>query len=224
MSLKTVWFLPPGAKTYFLEWGGNQPDVELHLARMEHDIEKKSRVPAIAYGAQPQGALSGVALRILYGPLLSKTQSKWASWGPSLEYLMFLTLRAEGFDVRREAVNALWEDPLPQDEMELMSAEKTAVETGFRSIESAMARTGTENPRREAAEVFRDHRFDQLKLLTDAGTPLIPAMVLAGFSEEEAAEVERVKAEEDAAQQEQDAARFEQQLAARVPANGRIPV
>jgi hypothetical protein len=197
MSLKTVWFLPKDAKASFLEWGGNQPDVEAHLARMEHDIEKKSRVPAVAYGKQPQGALSGVALRILYGPLLAKTQSKWASWGPSLEYLMHLCLRAEEFDVRQEQVNAIWQSPLPVDELEETQAENTAVAGGFRSIESALARTGVENPRREAAEILRDRRFDTFEQLSKAGAPLLWSARRAGFNDEEIAELEQEQAEKE---------------------------
>jgi hypothetical protein len=110
---------------------------------------------------------------------------------------MHLCLRAEEFDVRQEQVNAIWQSPLPVDELEETQAENTAVAGGFRSIESALARTGVENPRREAAEILRDRRFDTFEQLSKAGAPLLWSARRAGFNDEEIAELEQEQAEKE---------------------------
>jgi hypothetical protein len=161
---KTIFFLPkPRAENdlELMEWGGSQPDVETHQRRIQGDLWIMSGVPPIAYGGidQAMGALSGVALRILFGPLLAKCASKWAGWGPALEYLMWLCLRAEGFDVALEEVDALWVDPLPVDELQKAQEEKAAVEAGLRSLETAISRMGAEDPRKELRQIRKEGFF-----------------------------------------------------------------
>jgi hypothetical protein len=153
-------------------------------------------VPPVAFGRQDSGfsSISGVALRILYGPLLSKTNRKRANWSPPLEYLMWLCLQAEGHAVELEAVNAVWQDPLPSDRKADAEAEKAIVDTGLSSVEGAMSRLGVEEPGAELEKVARDRRFERLALLANAkdlgGVPPAELAVLAGFTPEEAAALE----------------------------------
>lgn len=179
----TTFFIPTGGKVYFLEWAGNQPDVESQLNRIRNDISEITQVPAVAFGRQDSGfsSISGVALRLLYGPLLAKTNDKWANWGPPLEYLMWLCLRQEGSDVPLETVNVAWTDPLPVDGLAQASEEKAAGEAGGRSLLTIAARLGAEDPAREVRRVEYDRRFDHLAQLVQAGMALGPALVAAGF-------------------------------------------
>jgi hypothetical protein len=195
-SMGTIFYPPAGSKMYFLEWNGNQPDVEAQLTRLRNDIAEVSEVPPVAFGRQDSGfsSISGVALRILYGPLLSKTNRKRANWSPPLEYLMWLCLQAEGHAVELEAVNAVWQDPLPSDRKADAEAEKAIVDTGLSSVEGAMSRLGVEEPGAELEKVGRDRRFERLALLANAkdlgGVPPSELAVLAGFTPEEAAALE----------------------------------
>ena len=164
----TMFFIPAGAKVYFLEWQGTPPDVELHLTRLRNDLSEVTQVPAVAFGRQDSGlsAISGIALKILYGPLLSKTNDKRGSWGPCLEYLMWLCLQAEGVNVPVEAVGVKWKDPLPEDFLALVEEETKAVEAGFHSTRTAMGRLGVE----DIAQELKDIEAEQEDPLGEAST------------------------------------------------------
>jgi hypothetical protein len=168
---QTVYFLnaQPGgqpAKAYFLEWAGTAPDVESHLTRILDNIGKVSQTPAIAFGEGGFANISGVALAILFQPLLAKCNDKWGNWGPDLEYLMWLCLRAEGKEVPLEAVNVKREPPLPVDTKALSEEEKLNVEAGFHSTKTAMTRLGVEDVEQELKEI-EDEQESDLQQVTD---------------------------------------------------------
>lgn len=177
----TVLYLPAstgtggGKRAYFLEWAGAPPDIELQLDRIRNDIAEVSQVPAVAFGRQDSGlsTISGVALRILYGPLLAKTDAKRASWGPELEYVMWLCLRKAGYpELRLEQVNIQWPDPVPVNEKELAETEKTLVDAGLRSVRTAMKNLGVEDADAEFARVQEERMPVKLKELQAAGLSL----------------------------------------------------
>jgi SPP1 family phage portal protein len=182
-DMQTVIYVPENGDVHFLEWTGPQPGVDAHLSRLRNDLSEVSQVPAVAFGRQDSGLsqISGVALRILYGPLLAKTQEKWASWSPALEYLMWLCLQAEGQSVDLEQVNVKWTDPLPKDALQDAQAEKAAVESGLRSQETAIGRLGSEDPKGELKKVQADQRETRLTALLDAGVPLLAAAQMVGY-------------------------------------------
>jgi hypothetical protein len=183
----TMFFPPKDCKPFFLEWSGTAPDLEQHLDRIRNDLAEVTQVPAVAFGRQDSGlsTISGVALKILYGPLLSKTNDKRASWGPGLEYLMWLGLRAEGHDVPLEAVNVVWPDPLPQNVKELVENAKTAADSGLKSKRTLMGELGVENADQELAQVQKEQRTVLLKQGLDAGLSLSAAALEAGVPEAE---------------------------------------
>ena len=89
--------------------------IELYkkLREVFHEI---TRTPEVATGKTDQvGAISGVALQILYGPLMEATEDKRCTYGDMLEELNRRILDYGGFgeDVQ---VHNVWSDPLPQDE------------------------------------------------------------------------------------------------------------
>jgi hypothetical protein len=190
-TVGTVFYPPAGSKMYFLEWTGNQPDVELQMTRLRNDISEVSEIPAVAFGRQDSGfsSISGVALRILYGPLLSKTNRKRANWAPALEYLMWLCLETAGHTVTLEAVNAVWQDPLPIDRKADAEAEKARADAGLTSVVGALERLGIEDPAGEAEAIERDLRWERLAKLASAknleGVPPAELALLVGFKEPE---------------------------------------
>lgn len=104
------------------------PDAELHNLEMTSDltsslafyqelrqlIHERSARPEVASGKlENAGSLSGVALAILYGPLLEDTEDKQTTYGEGLDDLNRRLLELAGFedlDVMTE-----WPDVLPAD-------------------------------------------------------------------------------------------------------------
>lgn len=157
----TAYFLPTDGDARFLEWSGNTPDIDAHLSRIRNAIAEKSQVPAVAFGQADSGltSISGVALQILYGPLISKTRRKQSQWGPALEYVMWHCLRAAGFDVTLTAVDILWPDSLPVDGREQSAIQTTEVAAQIRSRRSAMQNAGITDPDDEIKRIVIEQRL-----------------------------------------------------------------
>jgi len=164
-SLNTVYFLPSEAKVSFLEWSGNTPDVESQLTRIRAAIAEISQVPAVAFGHQDVGGsnLSGVAIQILYGPLINKTHRKQASWGPALQYLMWLCLRADGHkSVALEAVNVRFPSGTPVDGQSVTAVASAKVAAKLTSRRTVMNDLGIEDPDSELKRIIVEEKMLQL--------------------------------------------------------------
>lgn len=187
MSTPSVLYIPTDGDAFYLARDGDAPDIEAQRESVRNDLSEVSMVPAVAFGRQDSGlsAISGVALRILYGPLVTKTNAKRASWGPALEYLMWLCLRAEGHEVPLESVNVRWPDPVPVNEAEQIAGEKDAVDSGIRSVRTAARHLGSEDPDAEYERIRFEHRAENLKLFMDAGLSLEAAAEQAGYTPDE---------------------------------------
>ena len=168
----TTVFLPTDGDMFFVEWKGNTPDVEAQLVRIRNAIAEKSQVPAVAFGQQDSGmsSISGVALQILYGPLIAKTHRKRASWGPSLERVMWLCLRAAGFkDLALTQVNVLWPDALPVDGEAQVNSLNVQVSGQIKSRRTAMSDLGIADPNEEMKRILVEEK------LLGLGAPPAPA-------------------------------------------------
>jgi hypothetical protein len=87
-----------------------------------------SRTPEIATGrAENLGQLSGLALKVLYGPLLRKNGVKQRLYGDMLIELCQRLLELGGFGADAD-VSITWPDPLPEDPM----AQRQAAESDER--------------------------------------------------------------------------------------------
>lgn len=172
-TIKTAYYLPPDGDAMFLERKGEQPDVENQLTRMRNAIAEVSQVPAVAFGQADSGltSISGVALQILYGPLINKTQIKMASWGPNLEYLMWVALTASGYNVPLNAVNVNWTSSLPVDGSAEVADATTKVAGDLNAIRTAMANLGVEDPNGELRKILVEKK---LLALAGTGSPANP--------------------------------------------------
>lgn len=167
----TVFYLPTGAKAYFLEWQGTPPDTEQHLTRIREAISETSQVPDVAFGKSGTGmAESGVSLEIRFGPMLAKTDDKRANWGPDLEYLMWLCLQAAGHVVEPSAVNVSWPYPLPLDTKARAEEKRTEVDSGLKAHRTAMSEIGVEDPETELLRMATEKQIGTLL------TPAVPAV------------------------------------------------
>jgi hypothetical protein len=130
---RTMYFIPAEADIEFIEWGGTAPTIDLHLARVRETISEVAETPQVAFSKVDSGIsnVSGVALRILYGPLIAKTERKRQSWGPSMERAMWMALRCEGhMDLELDEISIEWQDPTPVNEVEEWEIYAHKVEMG----------------------------------------------------------------------------------------------
>jgi hypothetical protein len=112
---ETVVFQSPEAKLSTLEAHGDiAGGLELDR-RLDEALHELARIPAIATGkVEDVGQLSGLALRILYGPLVQVTEAKRVTYGELLVEVnrRLLHLGGQGEDLR---TTITWPELLPSD-------------------------------------------------------------------------------------------------------------
>jgi len=92
--------------------------------RLDEAIHEGSRTPAIATGkVEGIGQLSGVALQILYGPLVQKIEAKRQTYGDMLRLANRYLLELGGYGAEID-INIVWPEILPQD----MQAERASLQ------------------------------------------------------------------------------------------------
>lgn len=161
----TIFYLPEGATASFLEWSGDGPNVEEQLTRIRNGIAEISQVPAVAFGQADSGhsSISGVAIKILYGPLINKTKRKQASWGPSLQFLMWQCLKAAGYKaLPLEAVNVNFPDATPADGTEVSARNSARIASRVASRKTIMTEDGIEEPDKELLRIIVEEKMLQL--------------------------------------------------------------
>lgn len=146
--------LPENAVLNQLEMSGDlAPMVEFfrQLKTAFHEQAKNPQVDPDKLGSV--GGLSGLALRILYQPLLEQTGTKRGTYG---DFLLETNRRllALGSKEIETPVNIGWPDPLPQDIKEAVEAYSAARQLGL-SQETALERIG-EDPQLEEERRARD--------------------------------------------------------------------
>lgn len=144
---RTMYFLPVDAEMGFVEWKGSAPGIEEHMNRVRETLSELSETPQIAFSKVDSGVsnVSGVALKILYGPLLAKTERKRQSWGPSLEKIMKMALIAEGFtDIKQDDIYIEWLSPLPENPVEDWSVATSQQNAGVSQSQTLKERGYTE--------------------------------------------------------------------------------
>jgi len=124
-----------------------------YLEMLRQSLHEISRVPEVATGNLDRaGSLSGVALQILYQPLLEKTNTKRLLYGDMLTELNRRLLAIGGFgDDLRTALH--WQEMLPQDPMQERQAALIDMQLGV-SQDTLLQRLGydpdLERKKREA--------------------------------------------------------------------------
>jgi hypothetical protein len=85
--------------------------------RLDEALHELSRTPAVSTGKlESIGQISGLALQILYGPLVEKTETKRSTYGDLLTELNRRLLVVGGFEAEAKTpVNIQWPEILPSD-------------------------------------------------------------------------------------------------------------
>lgn len=91
---------------------------------LRSDIDEQSSVPGVATGritAMPRGQLSGIAVELLFQPLLLKTNKKRCSYGELLIDISkaLLVLNKMNGDID---ITLAWQNPLPEDDLPAIQA------------------------------------------------------------------------------------------------------
>jgi hypothetical protein len=112
--------LPDGADLKNLEMASDLSSSLNFLATLRANMDEQSKVPAVALGRQselPKGNLSGVALELLFMPLLQKTNMKRPLLGEALEQLCGAVLVLGGFQAEIGELEIItnWPQVLPHD-------------------------------------------------------------------------------------------------------------
>ena len=119
ISVDNLISLPEGAKLANLEMHSDLAS-SLHFAEtLRADMDEQSRVPAVALGrleGLPKGNISGVALQLLFQPLLEKTRLKQLLYGELIEDICAAVIELGGFGVDVH-VEINWPNLLPVDDL-----------------------------------------------------------------------------------------------------------
>lgn len=93
-------------------------------ANLRSDIDEQSSVPGVATGRiadLPRGQISGVALELLFMPLLKKTEKKRCLYGDTIINVSKALLQLKGMSPDIE-ITLNWQSPLPTDDLQAVQA------------------------------------------------------------------------------------------------------
>jgi len=106
------------SKLNALQAYGNIAEIMAFAEDLRQDMDEESRVPAVALGRMkdlPRG-ISGIALQMLFQPLIEKTIEKQRLYGNIIRDLCKRMLVLGGYDYDTE-IMLIWQDLLPADDI-----------------------------------------------------------------------------------------------------------
>lgn len=129
-AVDQFWTVPSAdARVFNLEMQSDLASSRAYKADLEEGMHQVSDTPRFDPVTVNLGALSGVALRILYGPLLSKTEDKRGTYGGLLARVNRALLIMAGMEDK--PVRTIWQSPLPENGIERVELfERIASATG----------------------------------------------------------------------------------------------
>jgi hypothetical protein len=134
---KLIQLHSPDAKISALEAHGDLAGLMAFAKDLRSSIDEQSRVPGVATGRIEElpRLTSGVAIRLLYQPLLSKNLHKQNTYGEGYCTLSTRMLALCGFGDGTEqngvAVDAHWQDPMPTDDLAMAQTAVIKRQLGF---------------------------------------------------------------------------------------------
>lgn len=160
--------------------------LQYHLDAVERLVHKIANVPQIdAEKIQGLGSISGIAIRMLYDPLISATDETMTVWVPRLQRLFgYALLMLQRYDAKRhypvellhqagldgtwsatnlpfnpdDVVEVLPRLPLPQNEVEQLDQHVKKIAAMMETTKDAMNEMGEENPEAKFAEVLAEKK------------------------------------------------------------------
>lgn len=165
----TILTLPTNATISLLEMRSDLSGVDTAYHRLLDAIHSVTNLPQVATGrTEDLGALSGVALKILYGPLLARTSTKQMLYGPMLEDIMAHALNLAGYAIEPTDVRIMWPSILPEDEQTKAATAETLKRIGV-STDTLLTSLGYD------PETERERRQEEVDVETEIGTRMLTA-------------------------------------------------
>lgn len=169
----------PGTKLNGIDLHGDIANALNFVANLRSDMDELSRVPAVALGRMvdlPRGQLSGVALQLLFQPLIEKTQMKRRLYGRMIRDAAQRCLALGHFgDGEDLPVEIVWPDLLPVDDLQTLQALLIKQQLGW-STQSIMEEANSdyleEMERKDAEDARNADKFN-------AGTGQAPQAIAA---------------------------------------------
>lgn len=119
------------AKVFNLEMQSDGAATMAYLDFLQDQLHAALRNPRVASGKFDNiGQLSGLAIKLLFGPLLELTSDKQTTYGPLQKHFLQRVLEYSGLDVEGQYVDVQWPDPLPSDELTEAQTAKAQQDAG----------------------------------------------------------------------------------------------
>ncbi len=169
----------PESKMGFLEISAAGLASSMQFAGdLRSDMDEQSRVPAVALGRVadlPRGNVSGVALQMLFQPLIEKTVQKQRLYGRLMRDVSKAMLALGGFSLETLAeldITLTWQNLLPVDDL---AAAQTALALGQVGVSRAtlLAQLGYD-PDAEADKTANDETTQVTNFAQGKGLPPAP--------------------------------------------------
>ena len=165
---KAIILPDPAAKAYNLEMLSDLSSSINTYDKVCEAIHEVARVPAVSTGTLDKlGPLSGVALKVLYQPLIEKTDSKRTLYGEMLQELCSHLLELGGYPGC--SVTVTWPEMLPVDPLPGAADAPAHGPTGIVSKQTMAARIHLD------WETEKEHIEEEAKE-DAAATPAVPGM------------------------------------------------
>lgn len=157
---KKLWSgLPKDAKVFNLETQSDLKSSKEHIAEIKQGMHELVGVPSSTLGKEMKiSNTSGVAMSVMYQPLIDRRNLKVATYGPGLQRMNRLIIKLgeqmrlikipDGtLDKYKTVID--FGDPLPKDELIALQVLAQEVGLGLKSRFTAMKERGIKNPEQE---------------------------------------------------------------------------
>ncbi len=106
-------------------------------------------------------SLSGVALKLLFAAVISKTAKKNIIWTSKIREMWFGVLKMkqvyEGYEIPDDLdIEIITHMPIPQNELEQVTIHVQKIAAGLEAVETAMNELGIEDPEAEIAKILEE--------------------------------------------------------------------
>jgi hypothetical protein len=157
---KKLWSgLPKDAKVFNLETQSDLKSSKEHIMEIKQGMHELVGVPSSTLGKEMKiSNTSGVAMSVMYQPLIDRRNLKIATYGPGLqrinrliiklgEQMQLIKIAADVKDKYKTIID--FGDPLPKDELIALQVLAQEVGLGIKSRFTAMKERGIKNPEQE---------------------------------------------------------------------------
>jgi len=120
-NTKSMYFLPSDGDMQFLEWQGAGPGILEQIEQIRNELCELTGAPKVSFSNFDfkSSDISGVAMKLMFGPLLKSNERKQLTYGLGIRKAMRMALVEEtGKKIPLSQISVLWPSPLPDNTKE----------------------------------------------------------------------------------------------------------